>query len=287
LATALVKLGNSISTRTVATLLKKLEYSLQANDKTIEGSNDPDRNAQFGHIREEVEKFTNAKQPIISVDTKKKELIGNFKNAGRAYAKKGNPMRVNVHDFPTKEGKVAPYGVFDVIANEGYVNVGTSSDTAAFAVESIRRWLYSPATRQRYATATKLLITPDCGGSNGNRVRLWKYELQKLADKTGIAICVCHLPPGTSKWNKIEHRLFSFITQNWRAQPLISLATIVDLIASTKTEFGLKVTCVVDKNSYPVGIKISDAEFKTINIYPDEFRGDLNYKIMPHKELNP
>lgn len=286
LATELKRLGNVVSARTVATLLKQLEYSLQANAKTIEGSKDPDRNAQFEHINNQVKIFQNANQPVISVDTKKKELIGNFKNSGREYAKKGSPVKVNVHDFPTCEGKAAPYGILDLTENEGYVNVGISGDTAAFAVASIRRWLYSPLARKKYATATKLLITPDCGGSNGYKVRLWKYELQKLADETGIEISVCHFPSGTSKWNKIEHRLFSFITQNWRGKPLVSLATIVNLIASTTTTKGLKVSCVVDKNIYPIGIKISDEDFEKINIIRNKFRGDLNYTIRPNKKLN-
>ena len=265
--------------------MKQHDYSLQANDKTLEGSHDPDRNAQFEHIDAQVKKFQAAKQPVISVDTKKKELIGNFKNAGRSYAKKGSPIKVNVHDFPTKEGKAAPYGVFDITTNEGYVNVGISSDTAAFAVESIRRWLCSPTTKSRYTKATELLITADCGGSNGNRVRLWKRELQKLANETGIEISVCHLPPGTSKWNKIEHRLFSFITQNWRGQPLVSLAVIVSLISSTKTQPGLTVTCVEDTNIYPTGVKVSDIEFGKIKIKRDKFRGDWNYTIMPNSDL--
>lgn len=262
-----------------------MNYSLQANDKTIEGAHDPDRNAQFEHVHVQIKKFQKAKQPIISVDTKKKELIGNFKNAGRIYAKKGHPTKVNVHDFRTKKGKAAPYGVLDITTNEGYVNVGISSDTAAFAVESIRRWLHSPTSKSRYANAKKLLITPDCGGSNGNRVRLWKRELQKLANETGIKISVCHLPPGTSKWNKIEHRLFSFITQNWRGQPLVSLAVIVGLISSTKTQPGLTVTCVEDTNIYPIGIKVSDVEFGKIKIKRDKFRGDWNYTILPNRDL--
>ncbi len=280
-------MGYNVSPRTISTLLKKLEYSLQANKKTIEGSQDPDRNAQFYHINEQVKLFQKSNQPVISVDTKKKELIGNFKNDGRVYEKKGNPTKVNMHDFPTNEGKAAPYGVFDITTNEGYVNVGISSDTAAFAVASIKKWLFSPLTRKKYATATKLLITPDSGGSNGNRVRLWKHELQKLANETGIEISVCHFPKGTSKWNKIEHRLFSFITQNWRGKPLVSLATIVSLIASTTTKTGLKVSCVTDTNTYSTGIKISNKNFKEINIIRNEFRGDLNYTIRPNKNLNP
>ena len=274
-------MGYKITGKTVATLLKQLNYSLQGNKKTLEGSKDPDRNAQFEHINNQVKIFQKANQPAISVDTKKKELVGNFKNGGQEYAKKGEPVKVAMHDFPTEQGKAAPYGVFDITTNKGYVNVGISSDTAAFAVESIRRWLYSPVVRKKYATATKLLITADCGGSNGNRVRLWKWELQKLADETGLEISVCHLPPGTSKWNKIEHKLFSFITQNWRGKPLTSLATIVSLIAATTTKTGLRIDCVIDKNVYLTGIKISDEEFEKINIIFNEFRGDLNYTICP------
>lgn len=286
LAAELRKLGHKISASTVATLLHQLEYSLQANQKTIEGSSDPDRNAQFEHINSRVKTFQKAKQPVISVDTKKKELIGNFKNAGREYAKRGAPTKVNVHDFQTEQGKAAPYGIFDLTENEGYVNVGISNDTATFAVESIRKWLHSPIGRKKYATATKLLITSDCGGSNGYRVRLWKYELQKLSDETGLEISVCHFPPGTSKWNKVEHRLFSFITQNWQGKPLVSLAVIVNLIASTTTKTGLKVHCVIDKNIYQTGLKISDEEFEKINIIRNEFRGDWNYTIRPNKKLN-
>lgn len=286
IATALREKNYKIDARTVAKLLKAQDYSLQANSKTLEGSNDPDRDAQFEHINKTVIEFQKAKQPVISVDTKKKELIGNFKNPGREYAKKGRPIKVEVHDFKKKEGKAAPYGIYDVSANEGYVNIGLSSDTAEFAVESIRRWLFSPFGKTKYTTATKLLINADCGGSNGKRVRLWKWALQKLANETGLEITVCHLPPGTSKWNKIEHRLFSFITQNWRGKPLCSIATIVSLISSTKTKTGLKVSCVVDENVYQKGIKVSKKDFETINIVRNAFRGDLNYTIRPNTKLN-
>jgi hypothetical protein len=287
LAAELQKIGYSISPKTVSILLKKLEYSLQANRKTIEGSKDPDRDAQFQHINEQVKAFQKSRQPVISVDTKKKELIGNFKNAGQTYVKKGSSIDVNVHDFPKQsDGKAAPYGVFDLTENMGYVNVGISSDTAAFAVASIKKWLYSADARNKYATATKLLITPDAGGSNGYKVRLWKYELQKLANETGIEISVCYFPVGTSKWNKIEHRLFSFITQNWQGRPLISLATIVNLIAATTTKTGLTVSCEIDHNMYQKGIKISNKEFKKINIVRNEFRGDLNYTIRPNQKLD-
>lgn len=282
MAVELRKIGYKTTEKTVGTYLKKLHYSLQGNKKTLEGSKDPDRNAQFEHINNQIKIFQKANQPVISVDTKKKELIGNFKNNGREYAKKGEPIKVSMHDFPTEQGKAAPYGVFDITKNEGYVSIGISSDTAAFAVASIKRWLFSPSGR-KYTTAKKLLITADCGGSNNYRARLWKHELQKLANETGIEISVSHLPPGTSKWNKIEHKLFSFITKNWRGKPLVSLATIVSLIASTTTKTGLTVDCVVDKNVYPTGIKISDEEFKKIKIILNEFRGDLNYTIYPNE----
>jgi hypothetical protein len=278
----LEKLGYKISQKTVCTLLKELNYSLQGNQKTIEGTKDPDRNEQFEHINNQVKNFRKSKQPVISVDTKKKELIGDFKSNGKEYAKKGEPVKVNVHDFPTKEGKAVPYGTFNILENEGYVNIGTSGDTGAFSVESIRRWLYSPMGRKKYETATKLLITPDCGGSNGYKVRSWKYHLQKLANETGLEITVCHFPPGTSKWNYIEHKLFSFISINWRGKPLVSLETIANLISSTTTKTGLVVDSVIDKNTYLTGIKISDKEFSKINIVRNPFRGDLNYTIKPN-----
>lgn len=280
------QLGYKISHETVSSLLEKLDYSLQANNKTIEeGNKDPDRNAQFEYINEQVKIFQKSGQPVISVDAKKKELIGNFKNSGHEYAKRGKPIKVNMHDFPTKEGKITPFGVYDISKNEGYINVGISSDTAEFAVESIRRWLYSSVAREKYATATKLMITADCGGSNGYRTRLWKYELQKFANETGLEISVSHLPVGTSKWNKIEHRLFSFITKNWRGKPLVSYATAINLISATTTKNGLSVHSVFDNNTYPTGIKISDQEFNKINIIRNKFRGDLNYTIKPNKKL--
>jgi hypothetical protein len=286
LAEELRKLGYRISHQSVSSLLEKLNYSLQANSKTIEeGNKDPDRNAQFDHINEQVKIFQRSGQPVISIDAKKKELIGNFKNNGREYAKKGEPIKVNIHDFPTREGKITPFGVYDILKNEGYINVGISSDTAQFAVESIRRWLYSPMGRKKYATATKLMITADCGGSNSYRTRLWKHELQKLANKTGLEISVCHLPVGTSKWNKIEHKLFSFITQNWRGKPLVSYATAINLISATRTKNGLTVHSVFDNHIYPTGIKISDEEFNKINLIRNKFRGDLNYTIKPNKKL--
>jgi hypothetical protein len=281
LSAALNDMGHRTSHRMVAELLHEMKYSLQANKKTLEGSSHPDRNAQFEHINNEVQKQINSGQPAVSVDTKKKELVGDFKNSGRELRPQGDPELVRVHDFAIKElGKVAPYGLYDMGLNTGWVNVGTDHDTAAFAVNSIRRWWDSMGC-QSYPNATRLLITADSGGSNGSRVRLWKLELQKMADETGLDISVCHLPPGTSKWNKIEHRLFSFITQNWRGQPLISHEVIVNLIASTQTETGLTVRCELDRRLYPTGIKVSKKEFDQINIKGDNFYGEWNYTIRP------
>jgi hypothetical protein len=254
LSAELNAMGHSTSHRMVADLLHEMKYGLQANKKTIEGSSRPDRNAQFEHINKAVQGQLDSAQPAISVDTKKKkELVGNFKNAGRELRPQGDPERVSVHDFAIKElGKAAPYGVYDVGRNTGWVSVGTDHDTAAFAVNTIRRWWYSMG-QAVYPGAKRLLITADSGGSNGSRVRLWKLELQKMADETGLEISVCHLPPGTSKWNKIEHRLFSFITQNWRGKPLVSHEVIVNLIASTRTEKGLTVHSEIDNGSHPMG----------------------------------
>jgi hypothetical protein len=265
----------------VAELLHEMRYSLQANRKTIEGSKHPDRNAQFEYISGRVQEYLSSQQPAISVDTKKKELVGNFKNAGRELRPQGEPEEVLVHDFIIRElGKVAPYGVYDMGDNSGWVSVGTDHDTAAFAVETIRRWWYSMG-QKTYPSAKRLLITADSGGSNGARVRLWKLELQDLANETGMEISVCHFPPGTSKWNKIEHRLFSFITQNWRGKPLISHEVIINLIASTRTETGLTVRCELDNRSYPKGIKVSDKELAQINITKNDFHGEWNYTILP------
>jgi hypothetical protein len=281
LSQGLKALGFSASHQLVKRLLKQLGYTLQANAKTREGSSHPDRNAQFEYINAQVTQFLAAGQPVISVDTKKKELVGDFKNGGREWRPKGKPDKVNVHDFPDKElGKVAPYGVYDIAANIGWVNVGISFDTAAFAVESIRRW-WQTIGREMYCGATRLLITADCGGSNGARVRLWKVELQKLASELGLEISVCHLPPGTSKWNRIEHRLFSFISQNWRGKPLRTLTTIVKLISATTTSKGLKVYCEADHNEYPKGIVISEDQMKALNIRRNEFHGEWNYALMP------
>ena len=267
----------------VGRLLHRLGFSLQANAKTREGTNHPDRNAQFEHINAEVKAFQAASEPVISVDTKKKELVGDFKNSGRELRPKGQPEPVRVHDFPIPEfGKAVPYGIYDIADNVGWVNLGISHDTAAFAVESIRRWWYELGAA-RYPKATRLLINADCGGSNGARVRLWKRELQVLADELGIAITVCHLPPGTSKWNKVEHRLFAFITQNWRGKPLVSYQVIVQLIANTTTNTGLTVACRLDANAYEKGIKVSDAEMATLNIQPANFHGEWNYTITPRR----
>ncbi len=281
LAAELREMGHTTSHRMVAELLHEMNYSLQANRKTIEGSEHPDRDAQFGYISGQVQERLSNHEPAISVDTKKKELVGNFRNCGRELRPKGNPENVLVHDFLIPElGKAAPYGVYDIGQNQGWVSVGIDHDTAAFAVETIRRWWYSMG-KQAYPTTKRLLITADSGGSNGARVRLWKLELQKLADETGIEISVCHLPPGTSKWNKIEHRLFSFITQNWRGKPLISHEVIVNLITSTRTEKGLTVRCELDTRPYPKGIKVSNKEMTQMNITRHDFHGEWNYSMSP------
>ncbi len=281
LAAGLGALGHRICHNVVGDLLRDLGYSLQANRKTREGTNHPDRDAQFGYINDRVKQALAAGEPAISVDTKKKELVGDFKNSGREYRPKGRPEPVRVHDFVIPElGRAAPYGVYDIAGNAGWVSVGIDHDTASFAVNTIRRW-WQTMGQVRYPQATRLLITADCGGSNGARVRLWKRELQALANELGIAITVCHLPPGTSKWNKIEHRLFSFITQNWRARPLVSYQTIVQLIAATTTDAGLKVQCEIDTNTYPAGVKVTDAEMDSINIHRHDFHGDWNYTINP------
>jgi hypothetical protein len=281
LAGVLAERGFVASHKLVGRLLRHLGFSLQANRKTREGASHPDRDAQFEHINTRVIGFQTAGQPAISVDTKKKELVGDFKNGGRELRPKGQPEPVRVHDFKIPElGKVAPYGVYDIAANIGWVNLGIDHDTAGFAVESIRRW-WLALGRKRYPAATRLLITADCGGSNGARVRLWKRELQTFANQSGLAITVTHHPPGTSKWNRIEHRLFAFITQNWRGKPLLSHAVIIQLIAATTTRSGLAVTCCLDDNEYPKAIRVSDAEMALINITPDDFHGEWNYTISP------
>jgi hypothetical protein len=283
LSAALAERGFIAGQKLVGRLLRRLGFSLQANSKTREGVSHPDRDAQFEHINAEVKAFQAAGQPVISVDTKKKELVGDFKNGGRELRPKGQPEPVRVHDFPIPGlGKAVPYGIYDIADNVGWVNLGISHDTAAFAVQSIRRWWHELGAK-RYPIATRLLINADCGGSNGTRVRLWKRELQVLADELGIAITVSHLPPGTSKWNKIEHRLFAFITQNWRGKPLVSYQAIVQLIGSTTTDKGLTVTCRLDENVYNKGIKVSEAEMATIKIKPADFHGEWNYTIAPRQ----
>ena len=281
LAAELTALGHPVSHTVVGELLTQQKFSLQANRKTREGGDHPDRDAQFLHIDQSVADALAAKQPVISVDTKKKELVGDFKNAGREWRPKGRPDQVRVHDFLIKElGRAVPYGIYDLAANAGWVSVGMDNDTAAFSVQTIRRWWYSVG-RVRYPDAKSLVITADGGGSNGSRVRLWKRELHRLASEIGIDIMVHHLPPGTSKWNKIEHRLFSYISQNWRAKPLVSYRVIVNLIGATTTNSGLEVRCELDTNAYPKGIAVSDAEFDAINMTRAEFHGEWNYTIHP------
>ncbi len=281
LAQALEKKGHKISPRTVAKLLKQLGYSLQSNRKTAEGSSHEDRDAQFQYINEKVQHFQTLNQPVISVDTKKKELIGNYKNPGREWNRKQEPITVKVHDFPDpKQGKVIPYGVYDLTHNQGWVNVGISHDTAEFAVASIRQW-WKMMGIQLYPEAKEILITADGGGSNGYRIRLWKSELQKLATELGLTINVCHLPPGTSKWNKIEHRMFCHITENWRGRPLISREVVVNLISNTTTKNGLTIKAKLDQNEYPTGIKISDQEFENLTLVRESFHGEWNYYLLP------
>ena len=276
--------GYRVSQRVVAKLLRELKYSCQANRKTREGANHPDRDAQFTHINATVKAAIAAGQPAISVDTKKKELVGDFKNAGHELRRQRDPEPARVHDFELPElGKVAPYGVCDIAADHGWVSVGVDADTAAFAVESIRRWWYRLG-KARYPDAKRLVVTADRGGSNGARVRLWKRELQRFANENGLAVNVTHLPPGTSKWNKIEHRLFASITKNWRAKPLVSHRVIVQLITTTTTETGLKVYCDIDGNLYPKDIKVTDQEMATINISRDQFHGEWNYTISPNQQ---
>lgn len=273
--------GYAISNVTVADLLHRLDYSLQANAKTLEGASHPDRNAQFQYINSRVKEFLRRQQPVISVDTKKKELVGNFKNGGNEWQPKGEPEKVEIHDFASPEfPKVIPYGVYDIGKNMGWINVGTDHDTASFAVASIRRWWFGMG-REIYPGATALLIFADCGGSNGYRVRLWKIELQTLASETGLSITICHFPPGTSKWNKVEHRLFSHISMNWRGRPLVSHEVIVKLIGETTTSTGLEVKAQLDKRRYPVKIKVTDEEMKMIKIRPHKFHGEWNYSINP------
>ncbi len=281
LSAALQKQGYRIGRQTVATLLEELGYSLQGNQKTKEGSSHPDRDAQFRYIHDRVEEFQGRGQPVVSVDTKKKELVGDFKNGGREWRPAGNPETVRVYDFVDKAlGKANPYGVYDPVANVGWVSVGVDHDTAEFAVETLRRW-WEKMGRLRYPTTTELLVNADGGGSNGTRVRLWTVALQRLADETGLRITVCHFPPGTSKWNKIEHRMFSYISMNWRGKPLISHEVIVNLIASTTTQTGLKIEAEIDTNLYPKGLRVTDEELEKINIQKANFHGEWNYTILP------
>ena len=282
LAAELRGLGHSIRHNTVGELLRGLGYSLQANRKTHEGASHPDRDAQFRYINDTVKQALAEGEPALSIDTKKKELVGDFKNNGREWHPQGQPEPVRVHDFLIPElGRAVPYGVYDIGDNVGWVSVGIDHDTASFAVNAVRRW-WQVMGSARYPTATRLVITADGGGSNGARLRLWKVELQKLADELGLAITVCHLPPGTSKWNKIEHRLFSFITQNWRGKPLLSHQAIVQLIAATTTRTGLKVHSEIDANAYPAGIKVPDADLAAVNLSRHEFHGEWNYTITPN-----
>ena len=283
LAGALCGMGHQIGRTLVGDLLHKLGYRLQGNRKTREGSHHPDRDAQFHYINGQVKAALAAGQPAISVDTKKKELVGDFKNAGREWHPQGTPPEVRIHDFIIPElGRAAPYGVYDIADNTGWVSVGIDHDTAAFAVNAIRRW-WMLMGRERYPNPKGLLINADGGGSNGSRVRLWKIELQKLADELGVPITVCHLPPGTSKWNRIEHRLFSFITGNWRGKPLVSHQVIIQLIAATTTKAGLKVRCELDPNIYPTGIKVSDHDLDAVNMLRHDFHGEWNYTISPNR----
>ena len=283
LAEELQREGHAVSYQTVAELLREMDYSLQANQKKLEGSQHADRNQQFEYINRKAQRYLKQGEPVISVDTKKKELVGDFKNPGREWHPQGKPEPVRVHDFEIRQpenGKVAPYGVYDLGRNAGWVSVGVDHDTAEFAVESIRRW-WRWMGRRSYLQAKRLLITADSGGSNGARVRLWKWELQQLADETGLEISVCHFPPGTSKWNKIEHRLFSFISQNWRGKPLISHQVIIDLIAATTTKTGLIVKSKIDTNIYEPGLKVSDQQMAELQLRREKFHGDWNYKLLP------
>jgi hypothetical protein len=283
LAAELQAMGHTIGDRKVAGLLREQGYTLQSNKKAQEGKSHPDRDGQFRYIQKMVEDFQNHCQPVISVDCKKKELVGNFKNAGKEWRPKGSPERVKVHDFMVKElGKAIPYGIYDPTNNTGWVSVGVDHETSKFAVRTIRRW-WQVMGKKRYPKAKSILITADSGGSNGARVRLWKKELQELADKSGLSITVLHYPPGTSKWNKIEHRLFSYISMNWRGKPLTSLATIVNLIAATTTKTGLRVRAEIDKGKYPKGIKVSEKEMFTLNLQRHDTYGDWNYTIKPRR----
>jgi len=287
LASALVKQGHKVSHSHVARMLKKLGYSLQGNRKTVEGKQHPDRDAQFQHIHDTVQAAIARRSPVISVDTKKKELVGRYKNGGKEWRRRGNAERVKTHDFPDKEkGKVIPYGVYDVGKNVGWVNVGIDHDTAEFAVASIRRWWQRMGSKT-YLHAKELIVTADAGGSNSYRNRLWRFELQKFADASGLAIKVCHFPPGTSKWNKIEHRMFCHISANWRGRPLVDHETIVSLISNTTTESGLVIKAALDRRRFAKGKKIDDAQMNTIKLRPAKFHGEWNYTILPRRPIRP
>lgn len=284
LASALQSQGYKVSSMTVYTLLKEMGYSFQSNRKSEEGKQHPDRDRQFQHIAEQVTKFQHRNCPVISIDTKKKENIGNFKQVGQEWQLQGEPTVVKTHDFPDKErGKAIPYGIYDLSQNQGFVNVGIDHDTAEFAVESIRRW-WEQLGKAQYQGSKQVMITADCGGSNGNRNRLWKLKLQEFANETGLTLQVCHFPPGTSKWNKIEHRLFCQITTNWRGQPLTSLQTVVNLIGNTTTQEGLEVQAQLDTNLYPTGTPVEDEQFNAIEIQRCRFHGEWNYRIKPQKD---
>jgi len=286
LADELKRQGHTVSHRMVAEILHGLGYSLQGNRKTLEGAGHPDRNAQFEYIARRVKAQIASGDPAISVDTKKKELVGNFKNSGREWHAKGRPDEVQVHDFMVKElGRASPYGVYDLARNAGWVSVGVDHDTATFAVETIRRW-WRRMGQRAYPRARRILITADAGGSNGARLKLWKVELQKLADELGVRIAVCHFPPGTSKWNKIEHRMFSFISENWRGKPLISHEVIVKLIAGTSTKTGLTIRCKLDKNRYPAGETVTRQQLANVRLKPSKFHGDWNYSIVPSRKVD-
>ena len=281
LASELSAAGHPVSERTVNRLLHELGYSLQANRKTLEGAQHADRDAQFKFINRRGRAFQALRQPVVSVDTKKKELIGEFRNGGREWRPKGQPEQVKVHDFVDKTlGKAIPYGIYDVTGDSGWVSVGVDHDTAVFAVETLRRWWLKMGS-VAYPGARRLLITADGGGSNGSRNRLWKVELQKFADATGLRICVCHFPPGTSKWNKIEHRMFCHITENWRGRPLVSREVVVNLIGHTRTKSGLRIRSELDENSYPTGQTVSDEQMQALNLKRDRFHGEWNYTVTP------
>ena len=283
LARTLAAQGYAVSYRVVGELLRELGYSLQANAKTLEGAQHPDRNAQFEYLNAQVQTYLAKRWPVISVDAKKKELVGPYDNSGREWQPQGQPEKVNVHDFPDPQlGKAIPYGIYDVGRNLGWVNVGCDHDTASFAVESIRRW-WIQMGNALYKKAKQVLICADSGGSNGSRVRLWKVELQELADTLGLTVTVCHLPPGTSKWNKIEHRLFSHISLNWRSRPLVSHEVIVALIGATTTQTGLRVEAALDSRPYPTRVEVSDDELAQVQLRPHQFHGEWNYSILPRR----